>query len=82
MTPIPPALPADSTAVARRAAAALQAAAESPPQYLSFVLGGEMLAVGMLNVKVVIEYDHLTESPMMPAFIRGVINLRGTVIPI
>ena len=85
MTQITPARPAVGTAVARRAAAALQAqqaAAESPPQYLTFVLGGEMFAVGILNVKEIIEYGQLTEIPMMPAFIRGVINLRGAVVPV
>jgi purine-binding chemotaxis protein CheW len=81
MTSLSPARPA-ANAVARRAAAALPAAAESPPQYLTFVLGGEMFAVGILNVKEIIEYGQLTEIPMMPAFIRGVINLRGAVVPV
>lgn len=84
MTQITPARPA-ANAVARRAATALQAqqtAAENPQQYLTFVLGGEMFAVGILNVKEIIEYGHLTEIPMMPAFIRGVINLRGAVVPV
>ena len=84
MTQITPARPA-ANAVARRASTALQAqqtAAESPQQYLTFVLGGEMFAVGILNVKEIIEYGHLTEIPMMPAFIRGVINLRGAVVPV
>lgn len=57
-------------------------ASESPAQYLTFQLGGEMFAVGILNVKEIIEYGHLTEIPMMPAFIRGVINLRGAVVPV
>ena len=57
-------------------------AGESPAQYLTFQLGGEMFAVGILNVKEIIEYGHLTEIPMMPAFIRGVINLRGAVVPV
>ena len=72
-------------AVARRAAAALeaaQAAADGPQQYLTFLLGGEMFAVGILNVKEIIEYGNLTEIPMMPPFIRGVINLRGAVVPV
>ncbi len=51
-------------------------------QYLTFQLGGEMYAVGILNVKEIIEYGQLTEIPMMPAFIRGVINLRGSVVPV
>ena len=51
-------------------------------QYLTFQLSGEMYAVGILNVKEIIEYGQLTEIPMMPAFIRGVINLRGAVVPV
>lgn len=53
-----------------------------PAQYLTFTLGGEMFAVGILCVKEIIEYGSLTEIPMMPAFIRGVINLRGAVVPV
>ena len=55
---------------------------EAPAQYLTFSLGGEMFGVGILNVKEIIEYGNLTEIPMMPAFIRGVINLRGSVVPV
>lgn len=55
---------------------------EAPAQYLTFALGGEMFAVGILHVKEIIEYGNLTEIPMMPAFIRGVINLRGSVVPV
>jgi purine-binding chemotaxis protein CheW len=55
---------------------------EAPSQYLTFALGGEMFGVGILSVKEIIEYGSLTEIPMMPAFIRGVINLRGSVVPV
>src|SRR5690348_14408473 len=58
------------------------AAAGEANQYLTFTLGGEMFAVGILNVKEIIEYGSLTEIPMMPTFIRGVINLRGAVVPV
>ena len=51
-------------------------------QYLTFSLGGEMFGVGILNVKEIIEYGDLTQIPMMPGFIRGVINLRGAVVPV
>ncbi|MBN8456111.1 chemotaxis protein CheW [Accumulibacter sp.] len=74
-----------ASALARQAAAALearQAAADGPQQYLTFLLGGEMFAVAILNVKEIIEYGNLTEIPMMPPFIRGVINLRGAVVPV
>lgn len=51
-------------------------------QYLTFVLGREMFALNILNVKEIIEYGQLTEVPKMPVFIRGVINLRGAVVPV
>jgi purine-binding chemotaxis protein CheW len=53
-----------------------------PGQYLTFVLGGEVYALGILNIKEIIDYGHLTEVPMMPSFVRGVINLRGSVVPV
>ena len=58
------------------------ASAGEANQYLTFTLDREMFAVGILNVKEIIEYGNLTEIPMMPAFIRGVINLRGAVVPV
>lgn len=55
---------------------------EEQNQYLTFMLGGEMFAIGILHIKEIIEYGHLTTVPMMPDFIRGVINLRGAVVPV
>ena len=51
-------------------------------QYLTFMLGGETFAIGILAIKEIIEYGNLTEVPMMPQCIRGVINLRGAVVPV
>jgi len=51
-------------------------------QYLTFTLGGEMFSIGILCIKEIIWYAQLTEVPMMPACIRGVINLRGAVVPV
>lgn len=51
-------------------------------QFLTFQLGGEMFAIGILAIKEIIEFRGLTEVPMMPDFIRGVINLRGAVVPV
>lgn len=51
-------------------------------QYLTFVLAGEIYALGILNIKEIIDYGQPTEVPMMPAFVRGVINLRGSVLPV
>lgn len=51
-------------------------------QYLTFMLGGETFAIGILCIKEIIEYSTLTEVPMMPASVRGVINLRGAGVPV
>ncbi len=51
-------------------------------QYLTFMLGGEMFSINILCIKEIIWYANLTEVPMMPACIRGVINLRGAVVPV
>jgi len=58
------------------------AATAEPRQYLTFTLGGEMFAVETLSVKEIIEYGQITAVPMMPPSIRGVINLRGAVVPV
>ena len=51
-------------------------------QYLVFNLHGELFALGLLNVREIIEYNQLTEVPLMPDAVRGVINLRGAVVPV
>ncbi|QSX33192.1 purine-binding chemotaxis protein CheW [Shewanella avicenniae] len=51
-------------------------------QYLTFFLNQELYAFGILHVKEILEYGKVTKVPMMPAFIEGVINLRGEVIPV
>jgi purine-binding chemotaxis protein CheW len=51
-------------------------------QYLAFSLAGEMYAIPLLGVKEIIEYSGVTPIPTMPEFIRGVINLRGRVVPV
>ncbi|HCL77286.1 chemotaxis protein CheW [Stutzerimonas nitrititolerans] len=51
-------------------------------QYLTFQLAEEMFAVGIQQVREIIEYGNVTTVPMMPRFVRGVINLRGSVVPV
>jgi purine-binding chemotaxis protein CheW len=60
----------------------LPASAVEEKQYLTFMLGGEMFSLSILCIKEIIWYANLTEVPMMPACIRGVINLRGAVVPV
>ena len=69
-----------SSSIARAAAPA--PAVLEPAQYLTFMLGQEAFAVGILGIKEIIEYHGVTEVPMMPACVRGVINLRGAVVPV
>lgn len=56
--------------------------AQSRSQYLAFSSGGETFAIDIRSVREVIQYGGLTEVPLMPSFIRGVINLRGSVVPV
>lgn len=51
-------------------------------QYLTFVLGTEVFGLGILAVKEIIGYGGVTTVPMMPESVRGVINLRGSVVPV
>jgi Chemotaxis signal transduction protein len=51
-------------------------------QYLTFRLAGEEYAVGILHVREIITYGTLTKVPHTPPSIRGVINLRGNVVPV
>ena len=51
-------------------------------QYLTFLLAGEEYAISILEVKEIIEYDTVTTVPKTPKWIRGVINLRGSVVPV
>ncbi len=57
-------------------------APEKARQYLAFVLGQETFAMEIRSIKEVIQYGDLTQVPMMPDFVRGVINLRGSVVPV
>jgi len=57
-------------------------AVPEPTQYLTFMLAGEPFAIGILAIREIIEYHSLTEVPMMPPSVRGVINLRGAVVPV
>jgi len=51
-------------------------------QYLMFNLGGETYGVGIHAIREILEYPGVTAIPLAPAFLRGVINLRGAVVPV
>lgn len=58
------------------------ATAESTGQYLSFALEEELFALDITGVREVLDYTKITKIPGMPVFMLGVINLRGTVVPV
>jgi chemotaxis signal transduction protein len=51
-------------------------------QYLTFFLADEEYAISIQRVKEIIEYSTVTKVPKVPKWIRGVINLRGNVVPV
>lgn len=57
-------------------------AAETGNQYLTFTLGNELFGVPIGHIKEIIEYSELTTVPTMPGAVRGVVNLRGAVVPV
>lgn len=69
-----PAQGADSTAI--------DVATSSLHRFLAFKLDKEVFAIDILHIKEIIEYGQVTTLPMLPDFIRGVINLRGAVVPV
>ena len=50
--------------------------------YLTFVIGKELLGIPVSSVREVIEYKKVFKTPRVPDYIRGVINLRGEVVPV
>jgi len=55
---------------------------EEALQYLTFSLGDEVFAMDIRSVREIIQYGSMTIVPLMPEFVRGVINLRGAVVPV
>ena len=55
---------------------------EAAAQYLTFTLGDEVFAMDIRTVREIIQVGPMTTVPLMPGFVRGVINLRGAVVPV
>src|SRR5574342_727501 len=51
-------------------------------QYLTFKLGDEVFALDITKVREVLDFTAITKVPRTPDFMRGVINLRGSVVPV
>ena len=59
-----------------------QVAAGQPNEFLTFTLGDEEYGVDILKVQEIRGYDTVTKIPDAPDFIKGVINLRGAIVPV
>jgi purine-binding chemotaxis protein CheW len=57
-------------------------AAALTKQFLTFRVGSEHYGLELNQTREIIEYAGITEVPLMPNFLRGVINLRGDVVPV
>lgn len=55
---------------------------EEQRQYLTFRVGRDLFGVATRYVREILEFHAITQVPMMPPLVRGVINLRGAVVPI
>lgn len=55
---------------------------EGQNHYLTFTVADELYTIAILYIKEIIEYVNLTPVPMAPSYIRGVLNLRGNVLPV
>ena len=51
-------------------------------KYLTFVLGQEYYGIAVIKIREIIRMQEITPVPKMPEFLRGVINLRGKIIPV
>ncbi len=60
----------------------MQADPTTAAQVLTFALGDELFAMDICNVREIIQVGAMTRVPLMPDFVRGVINLRGAVVPV
>lgn len=59
-----------------------EAEIESSSQYLTFFLQDEMFGLNIRPIKEISEYGRITPVPMVPDYVRGVVNLRGSVVPV
>ena len=65
-----------------RARTAQAALVETKEQFLAFLLGRETFAMPIQSLREVIQCEEITPVPLMPGCVRGVINLRGAVVPV
>jgi purine-binding chemotaxis protein CheW len=83
MSDCPPSLAADSNPVGSAiAAAGVCSAAQLPNQLISFAIGDDQYGVDIMAVREIKGWTEITHLPRQPDYVRGVLNLRGVIVPI
>ncbi|MES0489803.1 MAG: chemotaxis protein CheW [Leptospirales bacterium] len=59
-----------------------QATTTGERQYLTFLMGSEQFSLDILQVKEIIAFTDVMKIPLLPEYVKGVINLRGHVVPV
>lgn len=54
----------------------------TPAQYITFKLGDELFAINVAQVREVLDLSQITKVPTAPGYMRGVVNVRGSAIPV
>lgn len=80
--PAPPSSPAPLPAPSRRENERSSEVSKETESYLTFLLAGEEYAVRVRQAREILEYQPVTTVPTTPGWIRGVMNLRGGVVPV
>jgi purine-binding chemotaxis protein CheW len=60
----------------------MNAEADQRAQFLTFKLGEDVFAIEIAPIREILEYPNITTIPLTPAFVRGVMNVRGNVVPV
>jgi purine-binding chemotaxis protein CheW len=73
---------ADSNHGNSEASAAADAAAADLAEFISFAIGDDQYGVDIMAVREIKEWSNVTHLPKQPEYVRGVLNLRGVMVPI
>lgn len=72
----------DTSSAARRRLEPTASGDVAQRQILTFSVGGQLFGIEIDVIKEIIQYGSVTRVPLVPAYIRGVLNLRGAVVPV
>ncbi len=79
--PAAPAIPAAPSAAINADTGAARGAA-APTEFISFAIGDDQYGVDIMAVREIKGWSEITHLPRQPEYVRGVLNLRGVIVPI